>query len=418
MVDLESKETSKEVNGKAEEVEDMEAEETKAEEENKDEEGKDEEVDEDEEEEEEPKLGLLDLPAEVSGKRDRKTTDRLTATETPNKDKVANTYEGEGESLGSIPFIEYKLKNVKPEELIPLYRICFNRPGTNSQRKKDLRLFNGFSFSESEKKSVEQQTNLKKIQIEKVFNAELKKICALFGLKQGTRPEMTEKIFNFLMKPEDMGQKIPKSKNKKGRRKSKKSKSSKKSSTPKRSSQSQEDEESEESDSDGDQSGDEESTQSEDENPKKTPAKKTPAKKAPAKKTPAKKAPAKKTPEKKTPVKKSTKKTPAKKSPLKPSNGVVSDNSDDSDDEPLTKKIKGKPKPPTDDEIETYVKEFLKEADLEEVTMKKVCQRVYDNYPDFDLTHKKDFIKETVKVVISWGDFLGILQYAQYKLMF
>ncbi|KAJ8975532.1 hypothetical protein NQ317_003873 [Molorchus minor] len=38
-------------------------------------------------------------------------------------------------------------------------------------------------------------------------------------------------------------------------------------------------------------------------------------------------------------------------------------------------------------------------ANLEEITMKTVCQRVYDHYPDFDLTHKKDFIKSTVKSV-------------------
>lgn len=31
--------------------------------------------------------------------------------------------------------------------------------------------------------------------------------------------------------------------------------------------------------------------------------------------------------------------------------------------------------------------------------MKSVCRQVYDSYPDFDLTHKKVFIKETVKSV-------------------
>lgn len=50
-------------------------------------------------------------------------------------------------------------------------------------------------------------------------------------------------------------------------------------------------------------------------------------------------------------------------------------------------------------ELKAMVKKILDGANLEEITMKSVCRQVYDNYPDFDLTHKKDFIKETVKSV-------------------
>lgn len=56
---------------------------------------------------------------------------------------------------------------------------------------------------------------------------------------------------------------------------------------------------------------------------------------------------------------------------------------------------------PQDDEIKSYVKEILDEANLEEITMKTVCKQVYAKYPSFDLSHKKDFIKSTVKSV-SW----------------
>lgn len=31
--------------------------------------------------------------------------------------------------------------------------------------------------------------------------------------------------------------------------------------------------------------------------------------------------------------------------------------------------------------------------------MKTVCKKVYAHYPDFDLAHKKEFIKDTVKSV-------------------
>lgn len=52
-----------------------------------------------------------------------------------------------------------------------------------------------------------------------------------------------------------------------------------------------------------------------------------------------------------------------------------------------------------DAELKVMVKKILEGANLEEVTMKSVCRQVYDSYPDFDLTHKKVFIKETVKSV-------------------
>lgn len=55
--------------------------------------------------------------------------------------------------------------------------------------------------------------------------------------------------------------------------------------------------------------------------------------------------------------------------------------------------------PPQDDEIKAYVKSILEGANLEEITMKTVCKQVYSHYPEFDLGHKKDFIKTTVKSV-------------------
>ncbi|XP_053571815.1 protein DEK [Bombina bombina] len=73
-----------------------------------------------------------------------------------------------------------------------------------------------------------------------------------------------------------------------------------------------------------------------------------------------------------------------------------SDNS--SDDEPLIKKLK---KPPTDDELRETVKKLLADANLEEVTMKQICKKVYESYPSYDLSARKEFIKATVKELIS-----------------
>lgn len=73
------------------------------------------------------------------------------------------------------------------------------------------------------------------------------------------------------------------------------------------------------------------------------------------------------------------------------------------DDEPLkkppAKKGTSTDGAPTDDDIKKLLKDILKEANLEEITMKTVCKKVYANYPNHDLSQRKDFIKQTVKSV-------------------
>uniref|UniRef100_A0A182QCU7 DEK-C domain-containing protein n=1 Tax=Anopheles farauti TaxID=69004 RepID=A0A182QCU7_9DIPT len=77
------------------------------------------------------------------------------------------------------------------------------------------------------------------------------------------------------------------------------------------------------------------------------------------------------------------------------------------DEKPLVKKAKQEKEvvdaaaPPSEDDIKEYLKEILEEANLEEITMKTVCKKVYAKYPEHDLSHKKDFIKATVKSLIS-----------------
>lgn len=130
--------------------------------------------------------------------------------------------------------------------------------------------------------------------------------------------------------------------------------------------------------------------------------------KAKRKKSPAKvnnKTKAKSTPGKRGRPPATPKKTPSrgKKSKESSEEDEESEHKEDgssSEDEPLVKKTKNT-QPPTDDEIKTLIKSILEGANLEEITMKTVCQRVYGHYPDFDLTHKKDFIKSTVKSLIS-----------------
>ena len=195
-------------------------------------------------------------------------------------------------------------------------------------------------------------------------------------------------------------------------------------------------------------------------NPKKTPAKKTPAKKTPAKKTPAKKvarsSSSKKVP---TPTRSSSRRgtsnrgvhaeetseseevseeeveVATKKRGRPNSNKKMvaaakpatasrkrgrpkkeeSEDDNDSDDEPLenaSAKKRGRPakkgtpqqlkkgtpkKPPTNAELKRSISEFLKDAALSAITMKKILNQIYDKYSDHDLSSQHEFLKKAVK---------------------
>lgn len=66
-------------------------------------------------------------------------------------------------------------------------------------------------------------------------------------------------------------------------------------------------------------------------------------------------------------------------------------------------KIKAKPRPPTPSKLKLFIHRYLKNANLEEVTMKKVCQVVYDKYPEFreKMMARKNEIKNVVKEYIA-----------------
>ncbi|XP_039279236.1 protein DEK [Nilaparvata lugens] len=51
---------------------------------------------------------------------------------------------------------------------------------------------------------------------------------------------------------------------------------------------------------------------------------------------------------------------------------------------------------PTDDEIKACIKSILDVANIEEITMKTLCQQVFNHYPGHDLSMKKDFMIDTV----------------------
>ncbi|KAK8739215.1 hypothetical protein OTU49_003537 [Cherax quadricarinatus] len=330
----------------------------------------------------ENEIPLYDQPLEMSGKRDRKKVERF--VQEAKKEEVEPT--GTGEALGDIPFIESMISKMSADELKVLHRVAYSRPGSSNEIKKNLRKFNGFPFTKEDKKY---QSKLSIV--ERIVMSEIKKMLMILGLERsGNKAEAVERLMAFMLEPHDTGKKPQISgKRAKGRGRPKKGQEKKRENNTSmndsesggnESNESNLDEREEEVDEEEEEIVDEEDEEveeeeEEEEKPKRTPARKTPAKKAPSKRA-----------------------TSAKKAaPVRRSRAAESDDSD-SDDEPLAKKVK---QPPSDAELKIMVKKILEGANLEEVTMKSVCRQVYDNYPDFDLTHKKVFIKETVKSIIS-----------------
>lgn len=400
---------------------------------------KDDKEEEEPEEEKEDKKGvpLLDQPLETEGKRERKNVQRFEEGKKSEPSKV-DFEEGSGTPLGEIPRVEASITRFKNEDLKFLHRLLFKVQGNNKLFKKNIRKFNGFPFdkdSEEYKKKVET--------LKKAETKVLKTTCEILDLaKTGNKDDLVDRIMEFLIEPKDSG----KSKEGGGR--------------PKRASavrannrgySSHDDYSSDERQSRArrdkgkranlkdDSSSDEEfkpgeASDASEEKPRKR--KRGRGKRGSSEEDEASLSEASsdesdfldsqdapKSKRRKSITKSNSKSTtkrrgrPSKaaaptprskgKRGRKPKN-VSSEEEEDkvddgssSEDEPLAKKKVKAAEPPSDDDIKAFIKGVLDGANLEEITMKTVCQRVYDNYPDFDLTARKNFIKSTVKSLIS-----------------
>ncbi|CAH2284436.1 DEK isoform X1 [Pelobates cultripes] len=321
-----------------------------------------EEEDDDEEEEDEDEKKEKSLI--VEGKREKKKVERLSLEMTIVKKEPVLT-EGKGQKLYDIERIQYFLRKKKCEELRPLHRLLFNRLGTVNLVKKNIGQFNGFPFDKDSELYKKKEDMLKKFK-----KSELKNICGVLDLeKSGVNSELISKIMNFLMEPKSTGKSLPKSKakpQKSGKKERSSSGSARKSKNSKSNVILSDESSSEDEKKDKEESSEEEKESDEEEEPPKKTSKKEKPK---------------------------PKSTPKKK--------VVeseSESDDSSDDEPLIKKLK---KPPTDDELRETVKKLLADANLEDVTMKQICKKVNESYPNYDLSPRKKFIKATVMELIS-----------------
>ncbi|XP_070556673.1 protein DEK-like [Ptychodera flava] len=349
--------------------------------------------DEDEIDDEGPQVGLLDKPVEViKGTRDRKKVERLSFQDTKsssNKEKF-EIKEGRGTKLGEIERVELQLKKANSDALKPLHRLLFSRPGSAFEIKRNIRKFSGFPFSRDASDYEKKENILIKFTV-----SGLKEFCEWLDLeKGGGKEELIHRILDFLLEPKPSGKALPKPKKKRGekRKRASKAKKDKKKKTEKKEKKSKSKKKEEILSSDDDSDNEDEDDEEEEEMPKKKQKTDKSPKKSP-KKTPQK------TPKKKEKASTTKKEKKQKKeTPKKDKKRKVSVSSDSSDDEPLVKRVKS---PPTDAEIRDVIKKILDGANLEEITMKTVCKQVYAKYPDFDLSERKDFIKSTVRQIIS-----------------
>lgn len=345
------------------------------------EESEDEEEEEDEEEDEEKEKSLI-----VEGKREKKKVERLTMQVSSLQREPFTIAQGKGQKLCEIERIHFFLSKKKTDELRNLHKLLYNRPGTVSSLKKNVGQFSGFPFEKGSSEYKKKEEMLKKFR-----NAMLKSICEVLDLERsGVNSELVKRILNFLMHPKPSGKPLPKSKktsskgSKKERNSSGMSRKAKRTKCPEILSDESSSEEDEKKNKE--ESSEDEDKESEEEPPKKASKREKPKQKA--------------TPKSKKSVKNANVKKADSSTTKKNQNSSKkeSESEDSSDDEPLIKKLK---KPPTDEELKETVKKLLASANLEEVTMKQICKKVYENYPAYDLTERKGFIKTTVKELIS-----------------
>uniref|UniRef100_A0A3B3U2F0 DEK-C domain-containing protein n=1 Tax=Poecilia latipinna TaxID=48699 RepID=A0A3B3U2F0_9TELE len=212
--------------------------------------------------------------------------------------------------------------------------------------KKNLRLFNGFPFA-----ADSQEFTRKRDKMLRWVPQLLKLVCSILDLeKKGTHQDLIDRILVFLIAPKNSG-KVIRSPSKPRASGTKKSKPGSKSKAIVMDSSSDEDDDEkvEASVEAGGSDGEEKRSEQEEEEEEQT-------------------------------------------------DQSESDEDSSDEDEPLIRMVK---KAPTDEQLRKTVESLLKEADLEEMTMKQICLKVFDTYPEHDLSSRKDFIKQTVKTVIS-----------------
>ncbi|XP_037130879.1 protein DEK-like isoform X1 [Syngnathus acus] len=369
--------------------------------------------------------------AAVAGKRAKKSVARLDLQAPKHKElKIAQdppptVCAGSGDKLGNIPRTNFQIGKLKSEDLKPLHTILFERPGKMASIKKNLRLFSGFPFPAGSDQYLKKRDKL--VKNAHFTKAKLKLVCGILDLeKKGTQVELVDRILTFLLEPKSSG-KLPVKKKKRSKKKvatdvaakgkkaegdPKSRRVSSSSSSPKKTkglskskaivmdSSSEDDDQA--PDAEASDTGDKLAREEEDQTMPRQVTELALKKRSrtPAKKTlPQMKRVKRDLSDADSDINEAKKNRPAAKTKKADSSSKNTNADDTSDeDEPLIRMIK---RAPSDDELKETVCALLKKADLAQITMKQICQRVFDTYPDHDLSGRKDFIKQSVKSLIT-----------------
>ncbi|VDK72704.1 unnamed protein product [Onchocerca ochengi] len=287
------------------------------------------------------KRALLDEPIVREGKRQRHAVERLAAVSSLPSRKVSLDAVGSGTSLGDIEFVNIGISKAQNETLKWLHRLCYGTPGTATTRKRDLRRFNGFAFDDKSVDFDKKKTTAMKLTNNEVMN-----------------------VLHFLQKPEDKGRKITLAKKRRSSSKSSR-KGVKRSRTDKKGNKkSIKKTKVESSENDGAGQSGEETSDDEDGEENKSESTNT----------------IKNRSEK---IKSFSKLTSVSKSATAKEERNWGDGG------------------PSNAEVETAISEILRSVDLVHCTMKQMCDRIGEKFPNLDMVTYKGALKERVKVALE-----------------
>ncbi|CAJ0577579.1 unnamed protein product, partial [Mesorhabditis spiculigera] len=352
---------------------------------------------------EEKKLGVLDKPLIIEGRRSRVKVDHFViATPKAEKQNVEDVAgKGAGMALGDISSANEYITKSRPADLKLLHKLLYRREGQAAHAtifKRALRQFNGWWFDE---KSDEWQ---KRVDIlNKMKLADVKKLRSGVGLHHAapTREKEAENLMNYLLNPS--GKSTQAEMAKKEKKTAAKKRASKAKATPAKRSKKAANSESEQSEDEP------ESEDNEEDYAAPTPKKRGPPKTASPKKTAKSKAKidseedsdSKSSDEGEDENDDSSVKTETKSTDEKGDVKASGEEEDKEDEEEKEAEEEEDPKRPNAALIRKAAGKLLKEFDLTQVSMRQMCDAVCEKFPDSDLVERKSFLKGVITEILQ-----------------
>ncbi|XP_065200224.1 protein DEK-like isoform X2 [Planococcus citri] len=141
------------------------------------------------------KIPLLDQPPIIEGSRVRTCVLKPPA---PEPKQVVDVPAGKGKPLGKIPIVNQRLKRLRITTIKNLHRLIFGRIGKISLVLSNIQKFKGFPFAEDSDDYNRKATALNKLHMD-----ELKELVFSFDLdmKLKKKDECAKEILNFLVSP-------------------------------------------------------------------------------------------------------------------------------------------------------------------------------------------------------------------------